>query len=73
MLERLPRDLAQQVVKALRDLEQEPRPHGVKKLTGHELYRIRVRDWRIVYQIRDTQLLVLVLKIASRGDVYSEL
>ncbi|HOG45283.1 MAG TPA: type II toxin-antitoxin system RelE/ParE family toxin [Anaerolineae bacterium] len=73
MLERLPRGLAQQVTKALRGLEKNPRPHGAKKLTGYDLYRVRVCDWRIVYQVRDAQLLVLVLKLASRGDVYSEL
>ncbi len=52
-------------------LANEPRPIGVIKLTGEEdLYRIRVGDYRIVYSIQDDQLLVLVVKIGHRRDVY---
>jgi len=49
----------------------EPRPHGVKKLEGKDdLYRIRVGDFRIVYTIEDDKLIVLVVKIADRKQVY---
>jgi len=52
-------------------LGKEPRPKGVKKLTGAEdLYRIRVGDYRFVYQILDDRLIVLVVRIAHRKDVY---
>jgi mRNA interferase RelE/StbE len=52
-------------------LATEPRPPGVKKLQGEaDLYRIRVGDWRIVYAIRDKALLVLVVRVANRRDVY---
>jgi len=52
-------------------LETDPRPPGVKKLQGGpDLYRIRVGNWRIVYAIRDKDLLVLVVRIADRRDVY---
>jgi mRNA interferase RelE/StbE len=52
-------------------LETEPRPIGVIKLAGEEdLYRIRVGDYRIIYSIQDDQLLVLVVKIGHRRDVY---
>ncbi len=48
-----------------------PRPKGVKKLTGLDnLYRIRAGDYRIVYQIRDDRLIVLVVRIGHRKDVY---
>ena len=48
-----------------------PRPRGVKKLTGlDDLYRIRVADYRIVYQIQDDRLIVLVVRIGHRKDVY---
>mgnify|MGYP001580816136 FL=1 len=48
-----------------------PRPKGVKKLTGtDDLYRIRVGDYRIVYQIHDDRLIVLVVRIGHRRDVY---
>lgn len=52
-------------------LATEPRPIGVIKLAEEEdLYRIRVGDYRIIYSIQDTQLLVLVVKIGHRRDVY---
>lgn len=52
-------------------LATDPRPHGVKKLQGgKDLYRIRVGDWRIIYMIRDRELLVLVVRIANRRDAY---
>ncbi|MBD1876460.1 type II toxin-antitoxin system RelE/ParE family toxin [Nodosilinea sp. FACHB-131] len=52
-------------------LAQEPRPAGMVKLSGEDdLYRIRVGDYRIIYTIQDTQLLVLVLKVRHRREVY---
>jgi len=48
-----------------------PRPPGCKKLHDEEsLYRIRVGDYRIIYQLRDSQLLVLVVRVGNRRDVY---
>ena len=48
-----------------------PQPKGVKKLTGAEdLYRIRVGNYRVVYQIQDNCLIVLVVRIGHRKDVY---
>jgi mRNA interferase RelE/StbE len=52
-------------------LAHDPRPHGVKKLVGEdELYRLRVGDYRIIYQIQDKVLLVLVVRIRNRKEVY---
>ncbi|MDQ3907800.1 MAG: type II toxin-antitoxin system RelE/ParE family toxin [Acidobacteriota bacterium] len=52
-------------------LAADPRPRGVVKLSGvSDIYRIRVGDYRIVYEIRDAVLVVLVLKIGDRRDVY---
>lgn len=49
----------------------DPRPAGVKKLKGEEnVYRIRIRDYRIVYEIQDSELIVLVIKIGHRREVY---
>ncbi len=48
-----------------------PRPDGVVKLTGEDnIYRVRVGNYRIIYSIQDEQLLVLMLKIGHRRDVY---
>jgi mRNA interferase RelE/StbE len=55
----------------IRALSENPRPSGIKKLAGDEnLYRLRVGDYRISYQIQDKALLVLVIKISHRREVY---
>ena len=55
----------------IRALSENPRPSGVKKLAGDEnLYRLRVSDYRIIYQIQDKALLVLVIKISLHREVY---
>ncbi len=55
----------------LRKLDDNPRPHGTEKLTGSEdFYRIREGDYRIIYTIKDKELIILVVKIGHRKDVY---
>ena len=62
-LDRLPGDMHGRVVRKLEALEENPRPFGVEKLTGPEvLYRVRAGDWRIVYSIRDRELVVIVIR-----------
>ena len=52
-------------------LSTEPRPNGVVKLSGKDnLYRIRAGNYRIIYSIQDERLLVLVVKIGHRRDIY---
>lgn len=52
-------------------LADNPRPHGVVKLSGSsDIYRVRVGNYRIVYEIQDVVLVILVLKIGNRRDVY---
>lgn len=49
----------------------DPRPPGVQKLTeSQDEYRIRIGDYRVVYDVRDQVLLVLVVRVARRRDVY---
>ncbi|MGA9996313.1 MAG: type II toxin-antitoxin system RelE/ParE family toxin [Pyrinomonadaceae bacterium] len=69
------RKLTLQVQKRLKPhidaLADNPRPSGVVKLKGpEELYRIRVGDYRIIYEIKDIGLIILVVKIGDRRDVY---
>ena len=72
-LEKLPREAQVRLAAALSNLQSDPRPRGVKKLTGDEhLYRIRVRDYQIIYQIRDRELVVLVVKIGHRREIYRQ-
>ena len=59
------------LVKRLKRLQVNPRPQGVKKLTGEDdLYRVREGSYRIIYTIREKALIVLVLKIGDRKEVY---
>jgi len=52
-------------------LAENPFPKGIRKLTGEEdIYRLRVGDYRIIYQVQGKRLLVLVVGIGHRGDVY---
>jgi len=56
---------------AISGLSDEPRPPGCRKIAGVAgLWRIRVGNYRIVYQIRENELLVLVIKVGHRKDVY---
>ena len=62
------------VAQAISALEQEPRPHGVKKLAESGLWRIRVGPYRVVYNIDDEENLVTVVRVARRTeDTYKRL
>ena len=70
-MRRLDPEILRRVDAAIRDLANDPRPHGYAKMHGdRNLFRIRVGDWRVIYAIRDQQLIVLVMRIGHRGDVY---
>jgi mRNA interferase RelE/StbE len=70
-LKALTEPVQKRIVKRLRMLKENPRPQGVKKLAGEEdLYRIREGDYRIIYTIQDKQLIVLVVKIGDRKEIY---
>jgi mRNA interferase RelE/StbE len=73
-IRKLGRDAQRQVVAKLERLADNPRPPGSKTLEGTEdLYRVRVGDHRIVYRIEDQVLLVLVVRVAHRSEVYRRL
>lgn len=61
----------QRIVERIRSLVNDPRPPGVEKLSGtKEKYRIRQGDYRILYEIEDDVLVVYVVKVGHRRDVY---
>ena len=67
----LPRDVQKRLDKRLLTLRDNPRPLGVKALIGAPgVLRLRVGDYRVLYEVHDAVLIVLVLKVAHRGDVY---
>lgn len=58
------------LMNAINKLAENPRPFGYTKLTGRDGYRIRVGTYRIIYDILDDMLIVEIVNVGSRGDVY---
>ena len=63
---RIPARDAERVLKRIKSLSQDPRPPDSKKLTNDDSYRIRVGNYRVVYDIHDEILVVLILKVGHR-------
>jgi mRNA interferase RelE/StbE len=69
-LARLPGGAYERVRDAIRVLGQDPRPRGSLKLRGREAWRIRVGDYRVIYEIDDRQRSVIVVHVGHRRNVY---
>jgi mRNA interferase RelE/StbE len=73
MFRKLSQELQDRIQTKIDDLAIEPRPNGVKKLKGEEnSYRIRVGDYRVIYDIFDDVLLVSVVEVGHRSEVYKD-
>jgi mRNA interferase RelE/StbE len=57
---------------AIENLAENPRPSGCVKLKGLESYRIRVGDYRIIYDIFDDKLVIDIINVGSRGSIYKD-
>lgn len=71
-LTKLDEGVRRRVAAKIDQLAENPRPSGAKALQGDRkgYLRIRVGDWRVVYRVEDDKLLVLVVRIGHRGEVY---
>lgn len=71
-LKAMPRKSALLVIQKIEALASEPLApnNNVKRLTNHPGYRLRVGDWRVVYEVREETLVIAVIRIAPRGEVY---
>jgi mRNA interferase RelE/StbE len=68
---KLPRAVQAMIQPEIDALASEPRPHGVEKMSGEEnAYRVRVDDYRIIYEIHDAVLIVVVVRVGHRREVY---
>ncbi len=68
---KLPNNIADAIEEKLKSLSDNPRPFGCKKLKGStNTWRVRVGDYRIVYDVEDAILIVTVIKLGHRRDVY---
>jgi mRNA interferase RelE/StbE len=60
----------QRIVRVILSLAKEPRPSGCRKLSGRDKYRIRSGQYRIIYAVQDAILVVTIVKIGHRREVY---
>jgi mRNA interferase RelE/StbE len=60
----------QRIIRRIGQLAEDPRPPGSKKLSGNDKYRVRQGSYRIVYSIEDNELIVVVVKVRHRKNVY---
>ena len=72
-LNKLPKDDFNAVLESVRGLANTPRPKGVEKIKSAGLWRIRQGDYRIVYNIDDSQRIVTILRIGHRKEIYRSL
>lgn len=69
-LDKLDDVISNPIIEAIQTLATTPRPKGYKKLKGRPGYRIRTGNYRIIYEILDRQLLVTVIALGHRKDIY---
>lgn len=72
-LRKLPSEIVRRIVSAVESLGNEPRPTGCKKLSGSDFaYRLRVGDYRVIYEVFDDIILVEVVRVGHRKDIYRD-
>jgi mRNA interferase RelE/StbE len=69
-LDKLQDNIANRLIEAIYNLAEDPRPTGCKKLKGRDGYRVREGDYRIIYNIFDNILLIDVIALGHRKDIY---
>lgn len=69
-LKPIPKKDLVRILRKTKALADDPRPVGSQKLSGQEKYRIRQGDYRIIYSIEDDRLIVIVVKVGNRREVY---
>ncbi len=68
----IPKDDVSRILVRIKALVDEPRPMGSEKLSGQDRYRVRQGVYRIVYEIQDEELVIIVVKVGHRREVYRE-
>ena len=69
-LGRIPNHDLKRILVTLESLSEDPRPVGIEKLSGNERYRVRQGNYRIIYEINDNEVVVVVVKVGHRKDIY---
>jgi len=69
-LRNIPNKDVERILKRINSLSENPCSDGCIKLSGQERYRVRQGIYRIVYEIQDSELVILIVKVAHRGEIY---
>jgi len=69
-LAKIPAGDYKKIKQAILGLAQDPRPSGAEKLKGRQGWRIRQGNYRVIYEIQDEQLIIIVLDVGNRKDIY---
>jgi len=69
-LKGVPREKLQKIIVEIENLTNNPYPPSSTKLKGRDAWRIRIGDYRVIYTVNNNELLILVVKIGHRKDVY---
>jgi mRNA interferase RelE/StbE len=71
-LRKFPRKDVKRILECIERLREYPRSEGCIKLSGQERYRVRIGVYRIIYEIQDSRLIILIVKVAHRSSVYKK-
>ena len=71
-ISKLPKDLQQRIFNSLERIKTRPYSY-VSKLVGEEAYKLRVRDYRLIIEIEDDKLIILVIKAGHRKNIYKDI
>ena len=69
-LKKIPTQFGLKIIRVIEKLSRTPRPVGCKKIVGTDSYRIRVNDYRVIYTIKDKELIIDIVKIGNRKEIY---
>lgn len=70
-MRKLPRQVRMRLITTIEGLADDPRPHGARKLVGEKTaWRIRVGDYRVIYDVYDAELVVRVVRAGHRREIY---
>ena len=69
-LAKIPQSHQDRIINKIYTLAESPHPQGCKKLSGRPAWRIRVGNYRVLYEVHDNELIILVVQIGHRRDVY---
>ncbi|MBO9626425.1 MAG: type II toxin-antitoxin system RelE/ParE family toxin [Microbacterium sp.] len=73
-IRKLDTQIRRRVLLGIAELENSPRPHGVRKIVGYkDAWRLRIGDYRVLYEVSDERIVVTVVRVGHRRDVYGDL